>query len=165
MADYTPPLDDMRFVLHHVADLAAIGELPGYEAATPDLVDHILEAAGKFAANALAPLNQSGDRQGVRLENGVVRTPEGFKEAYAAFVEGGWNGLPFPEHCGGQGLPWTVATAVSEMWHSANMSFGLCPLLNSGRGQAAVGTRHRRAEGALSRQAGEWRMDRLHVPD
>jgi alkylation response protein AidB-like acyl-CoA dehydrogenase len=129
MTAYTPPLDDMRFVLTHVADLGAIGRLPGYEAATPDLVGDILEAAGRFAANELAPLNQSGDRERVRLENGVVRTPDGFKEAYAAFVAGGWNGLPFPEHCGGQGMPWTVATAVSEMWHSANMAFGLCPLL------------------------------------
>jgi alkylation response protein AidB-like acyl-CoA dehydrogenase len=129
MTGYTPPLDDMRFALRHVADLHAIGRLPGYEAATPDLVDDILEAAGRFAASALAPLNQSGDRQRARLENGVVRTPDGFKEAYAAFVEGGWNGLPFPEEWGGQGLPWTVATAVSEMWHSANMAFGLCPLL------------------------------------
>ncbi|HEX5077918.1 MAG TPA: acyl-CoA dehydrogenase [Geminicoccaceae bacterium] len=129
MTGYTPPLDDMRFVLRHVADLGAIGRLPGYEAATPDLVDDVLEAAAKFAANELAPLNQSGDRQGVRLENGVVRTPDGFKEAYAAFVEGGWNGVPFPEDWGGQGLPWTVATAISEMWHGANMAFGLCPLL------------------------------------
>jgi alkylation response protein AidB-like acyl-CoA dehydrogenase len=158
MADYAPPLDDMRFVLHHVADLAAIGKLPGCEAATPDLVDDILEAAGKFAANALAPLNQSGDRQGVRLENGVVRTPEGFKEAYAAFVEGGWNGLPFPEHCGGQGLPWTVATAVSEMWHSANMSFGLCPILT----QAAVelllgfGTEEQKERYLAKLVSGEW---------
>jgi alkylation response protein AidB-like acyl-CoA dehydrogenase len=129
MATYTPPLDDMRFVLNHVVDLAAIGRLPGYDAATPDLVDHVLEAAGKFAANELAPLNQSGDRQPARLENGVVRMADGFKEAYAAFVAGGWNGLPFPEQWGGQGLPWTVATAVGEMWHSANMAFGLCPIL------------------------------------
>ena len=129
MADYTPPIDEMRFVLNHVVDLAAIGRLPGYDAATPDLVDHVLEAAGKFAANELAPLNQSGDRQPARLENGVVRMADGFKEAYAAFVAGGWNGLPFPEQWGGQGLPWTVATAVGEMWHSANMAFGLCPIL------------------------------------
>jgi alkylation response protein AidB-like acyl-CoA dehydrogenase len=139
MTGYTPPLDDMRFVLGHVVDLEAIGRLPGYEAATPDLVDDILEAAGKHAANVLAPLNQSGDRQGVRLENGVVRTAEGFKEAYAAFVEGGWNGLPFPERWGGQGLPFTVATAVSEMWHSANMSFGLCPILTQAAVELLVG--------------------------
>ncbi|MEM7024809.1 MAG: acyl-CoA dehydrogenase [Pseudomonadota bacterium] len=134
MAGYTPPIDDMRFVLHHVAGLGEIGQLPGCEAATPDLVDDVLEAAGKFASNALAPLNHTGDRQPARLENGVVRTADGFKEAYGAFVEGGWNGLPFPEQWGGQGLPWTVATAVCEMWHSANMSFGLCPILT----QAAV---------------------------
>ena len=82
----------------------------------------------------MPPLNHAGDQQPARLENGVVRTADGFKEAYETFVEGGWNSLPFPEQWGGQGLPWTVATAVSEMWHSANMSFGLCPILT----QAAV---------------------------
>jgi alkylation response protein AidB-like acyl-CoA dehydrogenase len=158
MTGYTPPLDDIRFVLRHVADLSAIGRLPGYEAATPDLVDDVLEAAGKFATTALAPLNESGDRERVRLENGVVRTPEGFKEAYAAFVAGGWNGLPFPEEWGGQGLPWTVATAVGELWHSANMAFGLCPLLT----QAGVklllqfGTEAQKALYLPKLVSGEW---------
>jgi alkylation response protein AidB-like acyl-CoA dehydrogenase len=77
-------------------------------------------------------LNHPGDRQGCRLENGVVQTPDGFKEAYARFVEGGWNGVPFDPDYGGQGLPWLVATALQEMWQAANMSFGLCPLLNQG---------------------------------
>jgi alkylation response protein AidB-like acyl-CoA dehydrogenase len=158
MTGYTPPLDDMRFVLRHVADLHAIGRLPGYEAATPDLVDDILEAAGKFAANALAPLNQTGDRQGVRLENGVVRTADGFKEAYTAFVEGGWNGLPFPERWGGQGLPRTVATAVGEMWHSANMSFGLCPILTQAAVELllAVGTEGQKERYLPRLVSGEW---------
>jgi alkylation response protein AidB-like acyl-CoA dehydrogenase len=158
MATYTPPLDDMRFVLNHVVDLAAIGRLPGYEAATPDLVDHVLEAAGKFAAGELAPLNQSGDRQPARLENGVVRTPDGFKEAYAAFVAGGWNGLPFPEHCGGQGLPWTVATAVGELWHSANMAFGLCPILTQAGVELLLrcGTDEQRERYLKKLVSGEW---------
>jgi 3-(methylthio)propanoyl-CoA dehydrogenase len=158
MTVYTPPLDDMRFALTHVADIGAIGRLPGYEAATPDLVDHILEAAGRFAANELVPLNQSGDRQRVRLENGVVRTPDGFKEAYAAFVEGGWNGLALPEQWGGQGLPWTVATAVSEMWHSANMAFGLCPLLTQAGVELLLGfgTEDQKQRYLARLVSGEW---------
>ena len=134
MADYTPPLDDIRFVLNHVVDLEAVARLPGCEAATSDLVGDVLEAAGKFAAQELAPLNHAGDRQPARLENGVVRMPDGFKDAYTAFAADGWNGLPFPEQWGGQGLPWTVAIAVGELVHSANMAFGLCPVLT----QAAV---------------------------
>jgi alkylation response protein AidB-like acyl-CoA dehydrogenase len=158
MASYTPPLDDMRFVLNHVVDLAAINRLPGYDAATPDLVDHVLEAAGKFAAQALAPLNESGDREGSRLENGVVRTPEGFKEAYAGFVEGGWNGLSFAEQWGGQGLPKTVATAVSEMWHAANMSFGLCPILTQAAVELlqGVGTEEQKQRYLAKLVSGEW---------
>ena len=126
---YVPPLDDMRFVLRQLVDLDGICRLPGFPEITPDLIDQILEEAGRLAANELAPLNASGDRERARLENGVVRTPAGFKDAYWKFVEGGWNGLPFPEEWGGQGLPRVLATAVNEMWHSANMAFGLCPIL------------------------------------
>lgn len=129
MTSYSPPIDHMRFVLNRMVGIDNLAALPGYGDVDPSLVDQILNEAGKFAAGELAPLNKTGDQQGAKLENGVVRTPEGFKEAYRQFIDGGWNGLQFPEEYGGQGLPWTVATAVSEMWHSANMSFGLCPLL------------------------------------
>mgnify|MGYP002631992572 CR=1 FL=1 len=132
MTSYAAPLAEMRFVLNNVAGLEHVGALPGYEDASPDLVDAILEEAGKLAAGVIAPLNHSGDQQGCKLENGVVRTPSGFPDAYAQFIEGGWNGLPFdPEH-GGQGLPWLVSTAVSEIWHAANMAFTLCPMLTGG---------------------------------
>ena len=132
MTVYQAPLAEMRFVLNDLVGLDRVAAMPGYEDATPDLVDAIIEEAGKFGAEVLAPINHSGDIQGCVLENGVVRTPDGFKEAYAQFVEGGWNSLPFsPEH-GGQGLPWLVSTAVSEVWHAAYMSFTLCPMLNSG---------------------------------
>ncbi|MCC7276004.1 MAG: acyl-CoA dehydrogenase [Alphaproteobacteria bacterium] len=132
MSGYVAPIADMRFVLRHVAGLGEVARLPGAEGAEPDLVDQVLEEAGRFAAGVLAPLNASGDREGSRLENGVVRTPQGFREAYRAFVDAGWNSLPFdPEH-GGQGLPWLVGTAVGEMWASANMAFSLCPLLTQG---------------------------------
>jgi alkylation response protein AidB-like acyl-CoA dehydrogenase len=129
MTSYVPPLDEIRFALQHHADVAGLARLPGLEATSADVVDHILEEAGRFAVSELAPLNASGDRQRARLENGGVRTPDGFKEAYAKFVEGGWHGLQFPEAWGGQGLPATVAVAVWEIWNSANLAFCLCPIL------------------------------------
>jgi 3-(methylthio)propanoyl-CoA dehydrogenase len=132
MSDYTAPLRDLRFVFNNVIDYPAVAKLPGYEDAGPDLVDSVLDEAAKLAQNVIGPTNVTGDRQGSKLENGVVRTPDGFKNAYAKFVEGGWNGLVSePEH-GGQGLPFTVGMAVMEMVTSANMAFSLCPLLSVG---------------------------------
>ncbi|MEO3433211.1 acyl-CoA dehydrogenase [Inquilinus sp. CAU 1745] len=130
MTSYAAPIQEMRFVLSRLVGLDRLAELPGYEEATPELVDAILEEAGKLASGVLAPLNHSGDRERSVLENGIVRTPKGFKEAYAAYREGGWNSVPFSPDHGGQGLPWTVGMAIQEMWHSANMAFGLCPTLN-----------------------------------
>jgi alkylation response protein AidB-like acyl-CoA dehydrogenase len=122
----------MRFVLKELAGLGEVAQLPGYEEATEDTVDAILEEASKFASQVLDPLNYSGDREGSRWQDGAVTTPKGFKEAYRQYVDGGWGALPFgPEH-GGQGLPKLVATAVEEMLTSANMSFSLCPLLTQG---------------------------------
>jgi alkylation response protein AidB-like acyl-CoA dehydrogenase len=144
VTDYTAPIADMRFQLAEIAGIGEIAELPGCEHATPDLIDAVLEEAGRLAGEVLAPLDRIGDQQGSRLENGVVRTPEGFKEAYGRYVEGGWNALPFaPEH-GGQGLPIALATAVAEMWNAANMGFALCPLLNVGAVEAL--TAHGSAE-------------------
>ena len=129
---YTAPIADMRFVLEEVAGIEEVARLPRFEAVSPDLVEAILGEAGKLAGAVLAPLNQPGDRTGSVLENGVVRTPPGFREAYARYVEGGWSGLAGdPEH-GGQGLPLALATPVVEMWNSACMSFALCPLLTVG---------------------------------
>jgi 3-(methylthio)propanoyl-CoA dehydrogenase len=132
MSTYQAPIEDMRFVINEIADMADISALPGYEDASPDLVDAILEEAGKTASEILAPINRSGDEQGNQFENGVVRTPDGFKDAYRQFIEMGWNGMPFSPDHGGQGLPWLVTTAVTEMVQAANMSFGLCPLLTQG---------------------------------
>ncbi len=129
---YTAPLADMRFALREIAGLARIAALPGYEHATDDTIDAVLEEAAKLAGNGLAPLNQEGDRVGARLENGVVRTPPGFAGIYKEFVAGGWNSLPFETEFGGQGMPWLLATSVQEMWQSANMGFGLVLLLNQG---------------------------------
>src|SRR6266704_3174410 len=121
MIPYSPPLADMQFALDELAGLPEIARLPGCEQASADLVDAVLEEAGKLARDVLAPLNDVGDRERARLENGVVRTPTGFKEAYRKYAEGGWNALPV-----------ALSTAVLEMWNSANMGFALCPLLNIG---------------------------------
>ena len=132
MSAYAAPLKDMKFVLNELAGLAEVARLPGYEEATPDTVDAILEEAARFASEVLDPLNRVGDQEGSRLVEGKVRTPQGFREAYRKFAEGGWNALPFEPQAGGQGLPKLVATPVDEMWTSANMSFSLCPLLTQG---------------------------------
>ena len=132
MSDYAAPIADMRFVLNEIVGLGEIAGLPGYEEATPDLVDAVLEGAGKLAAEQLAPLNHSGDVEGAVYENGVVRAPAGFKEAYRHYVEGGWNAVPFEPDYGGQGLPWALTTALQEMWNAANMSFAVNPLLTQG---------------------------------
>jgi alkylation response protein AidB-like acyl-CoA dehydrogenase len=129
---YAPPIADMRFALREIAQIGTVAALPGYENASDDMVDAVLDEAARLAANALAPLNRVGDREGVKLENGVVRTATGFPDMYRQFVDGGWNALPFDPHYGGQGMPWLLATAIQEMWQSANMGFGLVLLLNQG---------------------------------
>ena len=132
MSAYAAPLKDMRFVLNELAGLGEVAKLPGYQDATPDTVDAILEEASKFASEVLDPINYSGDQEGSVWKDGAVTTPKGFKQAYKQYVDGGWGALPFdPEH-GGQGLPKLVATAVEEMLTSSNMSFSLCPLLTQG---------------------------------
>ena len=129
---YQAPLKDMRFVLNDLAGLSEVAKLPGYQDATPDTVDAILEEASKFASEVLDPINYSGDREGSVWKDGAVATPKGFKQAYQQYVAGGWGALPFDAEHGGQGLPKLVATAVEEMLTSSNMSFSLCPLLTQG---------------------------------
>ena len=132
MSEYFAPVREMRFVLDEIAGIEVLTGLPGFEDLSLDLVDAILEEAGRFTANELAPINRSGDISGSRLENGVVYTPEGFKEAYAKFVEAGWGGVAFDSAYGGQGLPRIISTAVNEMVAAANLSFSLCPMLTHG---------------------------------
>jgi len=132
MSDYVAPLKDMRFVIHELVGLDRIAALPTYADLTPDLVDQVLEEAGKFAAEVLAPLNRVGDTAGAKLAADVVTTPPGFKDAYRRFVEAGWNGLAGKAEFGGQGLPHIVSLPVAELWNSANMAFCLCPMLTSG---------------------------------
>jgi 3-(methylsulfanyl)propanoyl-CoA dehydrogenase len=132
MSTYQAPLKDIRFVLNKLAGLSEVAKLPGYQDATPDTVDAILEEASKFASEVLDPINYSGDQEGSEWSDGAVSTPTGFKEAYEQYVQSGWGALPFDAHWGGQGLPKLVATAVEEMFTSSNMSFSLCPLLTQG---------------------------------
>jgi len=138
MPDYQAPLRDMRFVLNEVLDAAQLAQLPGLENATTDVVDAVLEEAGKMATGAIGVLNTTGDQQGSQLDDGEVTTPDGFKDAYRTFVDGGWNGLAFPEAIGGQGLPFTVGLAVNEMITSSNLAFSLCPLLTTGAVEALM---------------------------
>jgi len=132
MQTYQAPLRDMRFVLHELLTDEPLTALPGCEDLTPDFTDSIAEEAAKLAQEVLAPLNASGDIEGCTLENGVVRTPKGFREAYAAYRDGGWAALASAPEWGGQGLPESLNKLVEEMSCSTNLSFGLYPGLTHG---------------------------------
>ncbi|WP_157270990.1 acyl-CoA dehydrogenase [Azohydromonas aeria] len=137
MSTYSAPLRDMLFTMKEVGELDAVCAQPGFEDCPADLVESILEEAGKFAAGVLDPINRIGDTQGARWsEGGVVRAADGFREAYASFCETGWNGMPASTEFGGQGLPTLVSTAVLEMWKSTNHAFSLCQMLTLGAVEA-----------------------------
>ncbi|SMH34476.1 acyl-CoA dehydrogenase C-terminal domain-containing protein [Maritimibacter sp. HL-12] len=124
MPSYTPPTRDMAFVLHEVLS-AQTADIPGYDALDPETTAAILEEGGKLASEVFQPLNQSGDREGCRLENGVVRTPAGFKEAFDQLREGGWTTLDCDEQYGGQGMPHLMGTAMGEIFAAANMALNM----------------------------------------
>ena len=155
---YTAPIRDLTFAATELADLDGVNQLPGFEEATPELLQTILIEAGKFAGEVLAPINWRGDQQGVRLENGQAITADGWVDAYRQFIAGGWNGLPFDPAVGGQGLPWLVSTAVAEIWHAANMSFSLCPLLTQSAIEAieSHGSAQQKATYLPKLVSGEW---------
>jgi len=132
MSTYVAPLKDMMFVLTELAGLEQVAALPGYEEATTDVVEAILDESAKFTGGVLDPLNRIGDEEGAKWADKAVTMPRGFKEAYAQFVDNGWNALGGNPEYGGQGLPKLVSAAVQEMWKSTNMSFSLCPLLTLG---------------------------------
>jgi alkylation response protein AidB-like acyl-CoA dehydrogenase len=132
MSTYTAPLQDMQFVIKDLVGLADITAMPDCAEVTDDLVDAVLDEAGKFAAGVLDPLNRGGDQQGAKLADFKVTSSPGFKDAYRQFIDAGWNGLSGEPEFGGQGLPHVVAMPVQEMWNSANMAFCLCPMLTSG---------------------------------
>ncbi|MBT3373762.1 MAG: acyl-CoA dehydrogenase [Rhodospirillaceae bacterium] len=132
MSEYQAPLKDIRFTLNQICDLEDILSLPKFAENDGETINAVLEEAGRLAAGVLAPLNRQGDTQGATLANGVVTTPDGFAEAYAAYRDGGWNGIQFDPNYGGMGLPLVIGNACSELWNSANMGFSLCPMLTQG---------------------------------
>ena len=129
---YQAPVDDIFFALKTAGGLDEFLTAGTFEGLDEETLRAVIDEAGNFGADVLAPLNWSGDRAGSKLANGTVETPAGFAQAYKAFADGGWSALPCPTEYGGQGLPEIVAMAVCEIWNAANLSFGLCPLLTQG---------------------------------
>ena len=137
MPSYTPPTKDMQFILHDVLNITE-SSIPGYDELEADFTSAILDEAGKLTSEVLAPLNVVGDKEGCRLENGVVYTPTGFKGAFEQVKEGGWPGLDMPEEFGGQNMPYVIGTAVGEMFSSANMAFTMYQGLTHGAASAIL---------------------------
>ena len=135
---YTAPLKDMLFDIEHLANIAQVSQMPGLEDAGLETAQAVLEECARFNRDVIAPLNVAGDRHPSSFKDGEVATTPGFKEAFAQYVEGGWQGLQHPADFGGQGLPKTIGAACTEMLNSANMSFALCPLLTDGATEALL---------------------------
>jgi alkylation response protein AidB-like acyl-CoA dehydrogenase len=157
MPTYTAPIRDMQFVLQDVLNVSA-GATPGYADLEASFTGAVLEEAGKLASDVLAPLNASGDREGCVLENGVVRTPAGFKAAYEQMKAGGWMGLDCDPDYGGQGMPQVLGTAVGEIFVSANMAFNMYQGLTHGAYSAihAHGTAEQKAVYLPKMVEGSW---------
>jgi 3-(methylthio)propanoyl-CoA dehydrogenase len=132
MNEYHAPLADMKFVLRELVDRELLAELPDFGEMTLDVAESVLEEAAKFASGVLSPLNQIGDVQGARWQDGRVLTADGWKQAYARFVADGWGALSCPAQFGGQNLPRVLSALVEEMWNGANVAFALCPMLTRG---------------------------------
>jgi alkylation response protein AidB-like acyl-CoA dehydrogenase len=159
MPTYTAPTRDTRFIVNEVLDLASYGNLPGFENATPDVIDTVINEAGKFCAEVLAPINQAGDEHGcTRHEDGSVTTPPGFKEAYQAYVESGWGTLAQPVEFGGQGLPHVLGFVLEEFTATANQAFAMYPGLTAGAISAilAKGSDEQKALYVPKMVSGEW---------
>ena len=159
MPSYNAPVRDTRFIINEVLDLSSYADLPGFEAVTPDLVDTLVEEAGKFASEVLAPLNVIGDKEGcTRHPDGSVTTAPGFKEAYAQFQQAGWGSISMPTEFGGQGLPHVLGFVVEEFVDAANIGFGLYPGLAVGAVSALLvaGTNEQKQTYLPKLVSGEW---------
>ena len=158
MQEYQAPLADMQFVLRELVDHEFIARLPGFEDATLELGEAVLEEAAKFAGGVLSPLNRVGDREGVRWSDTQVATASGWKQAYGQFVDGGWSALACPREFGGQNLPRMLSALVEEMWNAANMAFTLCPMLTRGAIEAIDlrGSQHLKETYLPKMVSGEW---------
>ena len=133
MADYVPPLRDIRFVLEQLVDLDGLSKLEAYDHADPDTVFGVIEESGRFMADVVGPLNRPGDAAGSTLDgDGRVTTPAGFSQAYRQYVDAGWGAVPFPPEFGGGGFPWLVTVVMQEMLASASLGFSTCPVLTQG---------------------------------
>lgn len=156
---YQAPVEDVKFVLKHLVDIDHMATLLGLDTVSSDLVDAVLDEAGKVASDILAPLNHSGDMEGARRnDDATVTTPAGFKDAWRAMADGGWVGLEASPDFEGQGLPQCVSAAVNEMWNASNMGFALCQLLSQGAIHAleAVGTEAQKATYLPPLNNGQW---------
>ncbi|CAM5779036.1 acyl-CoA dehydrogenase [Castellaniella caeni] len=155
---YQVPTQDVRFVLRELADLPGVLALPGFEEVSDDLVDAVLDENARFVEQEIAPLNRAGDTQPARWDDGVVHTTPGFRAAFQAFVQGGWQGLPHEAEFGGQGLPKLLAAPVTESINAGNLSFSLCPLLTDGVIEALsmVGTPEQKARFIPALLEGRW---------
>ncbi len=158
MTGYSAPLKEIQFTLEAVAGLAELAKLPGLEDAQPDLICAALDEANKLAESVLVPLQRIGDTQPPKIENGVVRTSPGWRDAYKQYVEGGWNGPAFDPEIGGGGLPWAATTALNELFGSACLSFTLGPLLTQGAIDLleAHGTGEQKEKYLEKMVSGEW---------
>ncbi|HKL55381.1 MAG TPA: acyl-CoA dehydrogenase family protein, partial [Roseovarius sp.] len=137
MPSYTAPTRDMQFILHDVLKVSE-QDTPGYAELDRDFTSAVLEEAGKISSEVLSPLNPVGDSEGCVLENGVVRTPKGFKAAFDQVREGGWTALDLPEKYGGQNMPYVLGTAVGEMFSGANQAFTMYQGLTHGAASAIL---------------------------
>lgn len=132
MADYNAPVKDMKLALNQIARLTELSSMPVFEDASDDMVSAILDEAARVARDVVGPTNWEGDQTGLKLDESGVICPECFRDAYNQYAEGGWGSLQFDPEFGGQGMPYLLSVSVMEMWQSANMAWGLCPLLSQG---------------------------------
>src|ERR1700759_2592858 len=140
MPIYRAPVEDYRFLIHDFLEVEKHRDLPQFEDMSPDLIHDILTNVGSFCEEVMQPINQSGDLEGCHFENGVVRTPKGFKEAYKAYSEAGWGGLSAPAEYGGSGMPTLMTMILGEMGMAANQSLAMYPMLTAGAYGALIAT-------------------------